>query len=291
RLHCASILHFSKYVFIATLSSRTVHSLDKVIISQFVGPAGVGVYSIAQNLAQKLWLPVGSITFAVLPAASAVSDRARLGELYLRSSKMVVAITLFPAFALCLFRYEMLLYWLGPAFASAADATLGILSAACFLHALAHVPYVVAQAKGHPAITAAFAGVTAGLYLVLLVSLAQAFGIVGAAVSFLAVQTIVTPLFVYAVNRRLEISSTSLLRRAYLPAIAASVATVCFSLMTKPLVSSLFSLLLVLALDAVFHLMICTLVVLDRSERRAFWVYFRAPSDLQRSRVPRYSRP
>src|SRR6266850_2844311 len=92
RPHFSAIFNFSKYILIANLSGRVLHSLDKLLLAQFVPVRSLAFYAVAYNLGQRLWVTVGPVTTAVFPAATmiaAAEQRDKLSRLYVRSSKIV----------------------------------------------------------------------------------------------------------------------------------------------------------------------------------------------------------
>lgn len=272
--HCRTILHFSKFMVIANISGRLVHSADKVILGHLLSVASVGFYAVPYSLGQKLWVFAGSVTAVVLPAASALTgtrSTKQLTELYLRSSKFVAVAAGFPAVALWLFRHELLQYWIGPEFALNGAIALGFLSWGFLTNILAHIPAVVSQATGKPQVAACFAALNAILNIFLLIVLAPRFGIEGAAAAFLGSQLILTPWLVQTVNRSLGVSWLALLSRSYLPAAAACVigALVCWLL--QPFATSLSSLAAVGAMGLVIYASAALVIVFDRADRAACW--------------------
>jgi O-antigen/teichoic acid export membrane protein len=223
------LLHFSKYVLVASVSSRIVHSFDKAVIGWLLPVRFVAYYDVPYGLGQKLSTLVGNVTSVLFPAASALSaenGRRRLQELYLRSSKVVAALSALPALLLCLFSRQVLLFWIGPEFADEAGAILAVVALGFFFNTLAHVPFVVAQATGHPEISARFAALNAALNVALLFVLVPAFGIMGAAAGLLATQAAFAPWFAHTTNRLVGVRFSHLARVAYLPTAAGAAAAV-----------------------------------------------------------------
>lgn len=274
RPHCRAIVHFTKFLAIANISGRLVHSADKVILSHLLSVSAVAFYAIPYGLAQKLWLLVGSVTSVVLPTFSALTGRSashQLVELYVRSSRFVAAVVAFPALALWLFRYQILEFWIGPEFAAHGALPLGLLSWGFLVNSLAHVPVVVSQAIARPQIAARFAAINASLNLVLLVVLAPRFGIAGAAAGFLAVQLIMTPWFVRTINRALGASGATIVSSSYLsPAAACAIAgLVCWLLRASAV--SLISLAVVVGVGLATYAFAAFFLVLSAADRAACW--------------------
>jgi O-antigen/teichoic acid export membrane protein len=239
------LLHFSKYVLVASVSSRVVHSVDKAVIGSLLPVRFVAYYDVPYGLAQKLSTLVGNVTSVLFPAASALSAeqaRARLQELYLRSSKVVAALAALPALLLCLFSRPVLLHWIGQEFAVEAGTILAVVSLAFFFNALAHVPFVVAQATGHPGVSARFSALNAAVNVLLLFVLVPPFGIMGAAAGFLVTQAAFAPWFAHTANRLVGVRFRALARTAYLPTAAAALAMVAVRAALPEAPQSLFAL-------------------------------------------------
>jgi O-antigen/teichoic acid export membrane protein len=221
------LLHFSKYVLVASVSSRIVQSVDKVVIGHLLPVRFVAYYDVPYGLGQKVSTLVGNVTSVLFPAASALSAeeaRGRLQELYLRGSKVVAGLAALPALLLCLFSDQVLLHWIGPEFAEEAGGILAVVSLGFFFNTLAHVPFVVAQATGHPEISARFSALNAAATLALLFVLVPPFGIMGAAAGFLVTQAAFAPWFALTANRLLGVRFGALVRAAYLPTAAGMLA-------------------------------------------------------------------
>lgn len=270
--HFREIVHFSKFVVIANLSGRVVHSLDKMIVAYFLPVASVAFYAVPYALSQRLWALVGNVTAVVFPAASALSGAVsgpKLHELYVRGSKIVAAAAGFPAAALCLLSGELLQYWIGPEFSREGALVLRLLSLGFLVNCLGHVPYVMIQATGRPEVAARFAGLNGLINLVLFLLLIPPFGIVGAAAGFLGAQMIVIPWFIHRVNLALGTGWRDLVRRAYAPVLAATACGCLVVVALRPLVGSLPSLVLVGGAGLLAYLMAAAVLILDQRERSA----------------------
>jgi O-antigen/teichoic acid export membrane protein len=264
------LLHFSKYVMLASVSGRVVHTLDKAIIGYLLPVRFVAYYDLPYSLSQKLWAVVGNVTSVVFPAASALSSQSgaeRLRQLYLRSSKVVAALACGPALMLCLFSREVLLHWVGPEFAAASAGVLAMVSLAFLFNCLAHVPSLVAQALGRPQISARFSALNAASNLLLLFVLVPPFGIAGAAAGFLATQIAFAPWFAQTANRLVGVRFAELAAGAYRPVLAASLAATALWLLVRPWAGTLGGLALAVAVCGAGYLGVLVLVGLDAAER------------------------
>lgn len=77
------------------------YRIDIIILNYFVGPAVVGVYTIAARLVEQLWVISSVVTAVILPRMSALKDNEKL-RLHLTAllSKIVLYITLLGSLAL-----------------------------------------------------------------------------------------------------------------------------------------------------------------------------------------------
>lgn len=270
--HFRAIVHFSKYILLANISGRVLHSLDKLLLAQFVPVRSLAFYAVAYSLGQRLWVIIGPVTTALFPAATAIAaaeQRDRLSRLYVRSSKIVAAFATFPAVVLCILSHELLSHWIDGEFGLHASTPLKLLSTAFLLNCLAHIPQVFAQATGHPRLTARYAVLNALSTLALMLALVPIWSIDGAAFSFLLTQALLVPWFILTINRLLGVQTRTLLAQAYLPVLPAGFLAAVASFALRPYITGVPQLVGALLIAAAIYATVVVCFVLDSTERRA----------------------
>lgn len=268
----AELVKFSRFVALSAVLSRVGNNLDTLIIAACLPVAHVGFYSVPYSLCHKIWLAVGNVSTAVFPAASLLAgrdERGRLAELYVRGSKIVLAVAALPGLALSILGGPLLLNWVGPEFAAEGQTTLTILAIGFVINCSMHVPDSVLTAAGRPGLPALFRALHAGLNGLLFIVLIPAFGIVGAAIGYCVTQTTLAPWFIRAANQQLSLSWGRLVGEAYRPVALAAGVTALGLVLARPVVTSLPALALAMAAAAAVYGVAAAAVVLDDRDRAA----------------------
>lgn len=109
---------------------------DLLLLSYFSGPAAVGIYSVAVNITERLWLFSGAVSTVLLPRLSQLSsDEGKRNQLTPLIARWVFWITLSAGATLALVGIFAIRWIFGVQFASAYDAILwllpGIVMGAC----------------------------------------------------------------------------------------------------------------------------------------------------------------
>jgi len=154
---------------------------DVLFLNLFAGPAVVGVYSVATNLAEKIWLlstPVGSAVYSQI-AGSSKENAARLTCTTARANLVIGA---FASVALLALSVPLIPIIYGQQFVAATfylalllPGTVALaVGAAFYTYWVAHL--------GRPALTSALAVGSAAISAVLYVTLIPGLGAVGAAI-------------------------------------------------------------------------------------------------------------
>ncbi len=270
RRHVLDLLHFSKFAAVSQVASRVGNGLDGLVIAHLMPVAFVAFYVVPSTLCFKIWALVGNVTSVTFPAASSpaiASDPERLRQLYLRSSKMVLALAGLPALALCLLSRPILADWINPAFAREGATTLELLSLAVLLNCLMHVPDCIANGLGRPRVPAGFNVAETILKFSLFFVLIPPFGVAGAAAGYLVTQILLAPGFVATASRMVGVSWRELLRRAYGPALWPLGGAVFVLALWRQPAQSVGDLILALACAGAVFLSLAPFFLLDKTER------------------------
>jgi O-antigen/teichoic acid export membrane protein len=269
--HFWEICHFSKYIFVANISSRITDSLDKIIIGAYLPIASVAYYSIPYMIGQKVWSLVANFVAVVFPTASSFGATGieKLRELYLRSSKMICIVASFPFFMIFAYGKEILFFWVGADFANNGSTPIRFLALAFYITSICSVSQVMLQAIGQPKLSANYSVFQAISNLILFVLMIPKFGIVGAAFSFTLSQCLFAPWIISKSHYHLKCSVRELVQQSFLlPVVFASIVTVAIA----PLALRATNLLLLcsaMALAGLVYVVLIALFALDKRERDA----------------------
>jgi O-antigen/teichoic acid export membrane protein len=181
------MLGYSGWVAISAALGPALGSIDRFVVGSVVGATGLGYYTGAAEAANRFLLIPSTVFSAVLPALAHSEARgARERSLAAtRAAARQLATLLLPlCLALFTFAPQILLVWLGPAFAQQAGTALRILAVGVFLGGLAHLPLAVLYAVGRPDLPAKFHIVEVIVHVPLTFLLVKSWGITGAALAW-----------------------------------------------------------------------------------------------------------
>jgi O-antigen/teichoic acid export membrane protein len=217
--HFKRLAGFSIPVVAGGLGALAVHKFDRALVAYYLPLSAVTFYAVPYMLAEKSGVAVSNITSAVFPLSSQLSsarDEARLRELYLRSTKMVVLFAIPVVITLVALSAPVLRWWVGAEYAIKGSLVLELLAIAFLVNTAGHVPYVIAQGLGSPWVSAKYSLLNGVVNVFLFVLLIPRFGIAGAAAGFLISEVLVIPLLIRRVNLALRVSWRALILRSYL---------------------------------------------------------------------------
>ena len=128
----------------------------------------------------------GALSSVLFPAftVSLLHDQQRAALLFRRGVKYLF-LAIFPlVLVIVAFAPEGLRIWLGPQFSPSSSSVLRWLAAGVFVNSLAFLPFTLIQSSGRPDRTAKLHLIELPVYLLALVLLVRADGIVGAAIAW-----------------------------------------------------------------------------------------------------------
>jgi O-antigen/teichoic acid export membrane protein len=202
------MLSFSAYSFISNFAGSLLFQLDKFVLGALTNVSLVTYYVVPANLAQRLHGGIRRLVGIALPVSTDLHTRGEaeaLRRFYVRATRVVALVTVSFAVPAFLFAREILLEWVGPSFATTSFGTLRLLILTYVALSLTALPYYLTLAFGRPQVSAAFNVVTAAINIVLIVILIPPYGIIGAAVAYLAATVTVPFLIVFVERRMLEL--------------------------------------------------------------------------------------
>lgn len=212
---------FSGFAYLSRLATLAYAQGDKLIIGALAGMSALTYYAIPFMLANRVYGLSYRLSSVLLPAASslaAMKQLERMQELYLYSARYIFYINAVLTLVLVSVAHEVLLYWISPAMAATGSLILVLVALGNLLDSLTNAPSLVNDGLGNPKVTGMFAfsravlGVSGSFALVLWL------GLVGAAVSQLAVSIVmVTAFLVYVHGRTVPVKLSLFLKVVLLP--------------------------------------------------------------------------
>lgn len=170
RAHAANAVGFLNY------------RADQLIVNGMLGPASLGIYSVAVNLAERLWLVVSNASAVLMPRIAAGKDITHNAEITSQLARVMLALLLLSCAMLAGLSPYLIPLMFGAAYAGA------VIPLICLLPGIAAMGYtkVVSNylaAVGRPEINARNATVGLVVNIVANVLLIPGYGIMGAAIA------------------------------------------------------------------------------------------------------------
>lgn len=188
--------------FLSTILTQT----DKLAVSKLLPLETFGYYTLAVALAgvtKMLASPIATAVFPRFTGLVAAGDRSGLIALYRRTTALV-AVTVIPGgLTLALFSGDFIFAWTGNLVAAQQVghvATLLIIGEV--MQAIAVIPYYLALAHGNIRLNVQINIASVILITPLLIFLIIIYGVVGAGISWVAMNLCTQPLYLYVVHRR-----------------------------------------------------------------------------------------
>lgn len=183
--HFQTLWNYGLWVTVTGIVGPLMVYGDRFFVSAAVGADQLPLYAIPQDVLLRLLLIPMALTGALLPrlAAMGVSEAATAyRQTYRRVGVVMLAICLLAA-ALA---YPALSLWISAEFATLALPVVLVLCVGVWINSLASVPYTLLHAKGNPRLTALFHLAELLLYFLALWFLSSRYGLVGAALAWVA---------------------------------------------------------------------------------------------------------
>lgn len=183
--HFQALWNYGLWVTVTGIVGPLMVYGDRFFVSAAVGAEQLPLYAIPQDILLRLLLIPMALTGALLPrlAGMGVTDTAQAyRQTYRRVGLAMLVICVLSA----TLAYPALLLWISQDFARSALPVVLVLCVGVWVNAMASVPYTLLHAKGNPRLTALFHLAELVLYVLALWLLSARFGLVGAALAWLA---------------------------------------------------------------------------------------------------------
>jgi O-antigen/teichoic acid export membrane protein len=182
------LLSFGVWMTVSNIISPLMVTADRFLIAAVLGASAVAYYTVPFEVLVRVLVIPGALTVALFPRlASTLKREPAIAKMLYRRSIRAVAITLaIVCTAIALGSYEGLALWLDHDFASKSWLIVSVLSLGIFLNGVAFVPFAMIQAAGDAKTTAVLHLCELVIYVPLLIASLHFFGLLGAALAWVA---------------------------------------------------------------------------------------------------------
>lgn len=184
----AKLISFGARSQIASLFYHFALRLDIFLLSYFLGPAEVGIYSVSVRLAELLWHLPTAVSFVIIPMAARSSTK-QMNSFTPRVLRWTLGLTLLGALALAIVGRPLIRLVFSEAF-TAAYVPLLLLLPGVVLMGGVQILFNEIIGRGFPQFSSLIAGFSLVLILVLDLLMIPRYGMAGAAVASTATYSI-----------------------------------------------------------------------------------------------------
>jgi O-antigen/teichoic acid export membrane protein len=265
---------FSVYLAIIDWSAKLTFMTATFILGVFLNTTVVGIYAVAQRLADALLRMTHQLHTFLFPAIvhqAVDGSTERQRQLLVKATRFQLAIAMGLCGTVAAVSDVLIKAWVGPDFA-AAGVVLKVLAAVVVLRAWMGVPGTVLKGTGHHKFFAGWMSVCAVANLLLSIPAVKLFGMVGVAWATLVPVFVLGTVFVFPrACRVVELPLARAYREVVWPAAWPALVVVGLLSVTRHAVpQTLVAVLADLALGALLYAAIFFLVALPRDEREWF---------------------
>lgn len=273
------LFKFGGYValdnMLITLSAR----INQLIIGIYLPISYVAFYVVPHSIVSKVSFIPGSISQATFPAFSELSNMSQkvsLQDLYLRSTKYIVILTVPFIVLFTVFAEKFLYFWMGEEFAQKGTLLLQILGIAHIVTYWCYSAIDGLRGVNRPEISTKIQVVLAVMNIVFCFLFIPRIGIVGAALAWSLHRFILLPIFIYFVGSRVfHIEIKRLWNSSFKKSFILGALILLMSFIFAPFINSLYLLIAIFFLISLFYLALSYVFVLDTSDKDFVFEYIR----------------
>ncbi len=272
------IFKFSGFVALDKVLVVLSVRINSFIIGIFQPISAVTYYVIPETISSKISFIPNSISQTSFPSFSELNTVSKdlTRELFLRSTKYIVILTIPFLIFFMGFSEKFLFYWIGEDISLKSTLIMQILGAAYILSFWAYTSIDGARGLHRPDIPAKIQGILGFTNIVLSIILIPFFGIFGAALAMALPRVFIIPLFIYRVGCKLfEIKFLELWNSCFKMPIILVICICPISILLVPYITSLYVCLFFFFILYIFYLCLSYFFAFDMRDRDASWAYIR----------------
>lgn len=185
-------------------------TFDRFVVAGLVSVAAAAYYTVPQEVVLRLLLipaALAGTVFPLLAQTQGAGDRAAARAIGDRSTQAALALALPLCLGLAAFAEPALYAWMGPDFARVSAPVAAILAGGLLVNCVAQIPFAWLQAAGRADVTGRLHLAELPVYLLLLIALTHAWGIVGTAVAW-SLRTAADCLLLYVLAERTGLAAS-----------------------------------------------------------------------------------
>ncbi|MDD8018877.1 MAG: flippase [Bacteroidota bacterium] len=197
------VLKLSGWMTVSNVVGPLITYLDRFLIGALISAIAITYYATPYEVVTKLLLVPSAIVGVLFPVFSGSSmNNPEFSKKLLQRSSKYIFLCLFPVVMLTIiFSNEILTIWVGKRFGENSSIVLQLLVIGVLLNSIAYVPFSFLQGIGRPDIPAKINLIELPLYITTMWFAVKIFGINGAALVLLLLNTVNTILQIYIVNK------------------------------------------------------------------------------------------
>jgi O-antigen/teichoic acid export membrane protein len=234
-----NIWRFAGGMLLISLVAALNTQMDKIAISKFLPVESLGYYTLAVSLSTSILVVVSPISIALLPRFTALFSDNNKKEAVLLFNKVTlfIAIIVFSIMAnMSFFAKELIWVWTGDMQLSQRVFNfIPILAFTFAMLSLATIPYNIAIANGYTKLNNILGLVSLIITLPGYWFFTKKYGAIGAASLYCVVQTMITLIYIYFINKKFIGMSlfATYVKQMILPLLLTIAIAFCFSFMPK----------------------------------------------------------
>ena len=227
---------FSIFILLIDLANKVNYSTDIPVIGAFLGVGAVAVWAVAQrliNTTQDLTTQLSGALFPVVVDIATLGETARLRDVFLRGTRLSLAMVIPAATILALLAHPLISAWVGESFLESVPL-IWLLAAAVVIRVGASTATTVLKGAGqHSFLTKANIGMALA-NLALSIGLVRVLGMIGVALGTLIPQAAISMMVIFPrACRRVRTTLFEAVRYGIWPSVWPAIPVVIFLISTR----------------------------------------------------------
>lgn len=181
------LIHFGSWMTVSNVVSPIMSVMDRLFIGSFISLGSVTYYVTPFEVVSRLQIIPSAIATVTFPEFSRLTTSGSIRESlrHFKNALLLVALALTPpVLFFALFSADFLAAWVSQDLADRSANVMTVLAIGMLINGLSYIPFAYIQGQGRSDITAKFHVVELIAYVPLIYLLAQKFGLLGVAISW-----------------------------------------------------------------------------------------------------------
>ena len=202
----SNIINFGIWMTISNIISPFMLSVDRFIITRFLGSSILGTYAVIADTMQRYLIVPAAYTTALFPFMSRSNSSLKSTDMYLLALRKIFYVTAPIMIITSLFSKYAISFWLGSAYGKSGSILVPLLSIGILSNSLAQIPYTAIHSRGSAKETTILQVIEFVLFLPLCLWAIKKYSIYGAALAWSIRTTIdficLHMLFIYHIDKK-----------------------------------------------------------------------------------------